>query len=53
MDNVWERAKARYAQTPAPEELSFAAAPAIRTGSRRRRRKWAIEPRIALQDGLE
>ena len=23
MDNVWERARARYAQTPVPEELSF------------------------------
>ena len=37
MDNVWERARARYAQTPVPEELSFAVASAIRTGSRRRR----------------
>ena len=50
MDNVWERARARYAQTPVPEELSFAVASAIRTGSRRRRASCGL--RRGLTGGL-
>ena len=47
MNDAWKRARARYEQTQAPEELSFAVASALRAGARRRR------SRAALRRGLE
>ena len=41
MTNPWEEARARYEQTEAPEELSFAVASALRAGQRRRRGRLA------------
>ena len=42
MNDAWKRARARYEQTQAPEELSFAVASALRAGARRRRSRAAL-----------
>ena len=50
MNQAWEEAKARYQETPIPEELGFAVASAMRSGEKKRRSARAI--RRGLSVGL-